>query len=375
MKGKSLFYGLLMCLWMAPASVCGQESVVSLFQRTFSEGTKKDFKGQYLKGARNGMGGVKKEAEVYVGDFVKNKRQGMGMQIVSEAGQIENCPGATVYVGRWSDDKKEGSGRCYAASGQLIYDGKFVDDAPVDVYPQETDSLQTFLPRKDEAGNLLVCEAFGGFPEGFGSIIFTNGDLWQSRFKDGAPQGIGLYISLDGEWETVRYGSDGTLSVLSSSQEYSALDSSRKAFINSSLSEALDCFTQAASSAAETVSMAKEIGNGSASGMASDAAASGGASSSSNVGGGNYAAMYANWERRAKQNYESLTTTGFRVVDDKTKKNVGGSTSQGMSGGNYTLQKKSLREAQREMKRIRTKAEKAGIKIPKSEYEDVVVVY
>ena len=98
-----------------------------------------------------------------------------------------------------------------------------------------------------------------------------------------------------------------------------------------------------------------------------------GASGNSGSGGGSLETQYRLWERRAKSNYETLTNLGTRVKKDG--KDVGGSTGQSMSSSNYTLQKKLLREAQKEMKNIRQKASKKGIKIAQSEYEDVVVKF
>ena len=96
-------------------------------------------------------------------------------------------------------------------------------------------------------------------------------------------------------------------------------------------------------------------------------------SGGSGSGGGTLESQYRQWESRAKANYESLTNLGARVKKDG--KDVGGSTGQSMSSSNYTQQKKALREAQKEMKSIRQKASKKGIKITKSEYEDVVVKF
>ena len=96
-------------------------------------------------------------------------------------------------------------------------------------------------------------------------------------------------------------------------------------------------------------------------------------SDGSGSGGGTLESQYRQWESRAKANYESLTNLGARVKKDG--KDVGGSTGQSMSSSNYTQQKKALREAQKEMKSIRQKASKKGIKITKSEYEDVVVKF
>lgn len=96
-------------------------------------------------------------------------------------------------------------------------------------------------------------------------------------------------------------------------------------------------------------------------------------SGGSGSGGGTLESQYRQWESRAKANYNSLTNLGVQVK--KNGKDVGGSTGQSMSSSNYTQQKKALREAQNEMKKIRQKASKKGIKIAKSEYEDVVVKF
>jgi hypothetical protein len=101
---------------------------------------------------------------------------------------------------------------------------------------------------------------------------------------------------------------------------------------------------------------------------------SGSSNASSNAGGsGSYESQYTNWERIAKQHYNSLTNLGTQYKKDG--KNVKGSSGKGVSSSNYTQMKKSLREAQNEMKNIRTKAKKNGIEIKKSEYEDVEVSY
>lgn len=95
--------------------------------------------------------------------------------------------------------------------------------------------------------------------------------------------------------------------------------------------------------------------------------------SSFSNGGSSYEAQYRNWERRARAHYESLTNLGVRYK--KNEKNTSGSTGQGMSSNNYVSMKKSLREAQNEMAKIRREAQSKGITISKSEYESVTVNY
>ena len=95
-----------------------------------------------------------------------------------------------------------------------------------------------------------------------------------------------------------------------------------------------------------------------------------GSNTSGNI---DYKAQYEKWESLAKRHYNSLTNTGYKVK--KNGKDTGGGNGQSLNGGNYVMQKKSLREAQNQMKRIRQKAAKAGVSIPKSEYETVTVSY
>lgn len=97
--------------------------------------------------------------------------------------------------------------------------------------------------------------------------------------------------------------------------------------------------------------------------------------SSSSTSGSSLKTQYQNWERRAKANYESLTRTGTQIKKKKNNEDVKGTNGQSLNGGNYTIQKQQLREAQKEMRSIREKARKQGITIPQSNYETVTVSY
>ena len=94
---------------------------------------------------------------------------------------------------------------------------------------------------------------------------------------------------------------------------------------------------------------------------------------SSQASGSSLEGQYRNWERRARSIYESLTNTGYQTHEKG--KASGGSTGRGMSGGNFVAQKRLLREAQSQMKNIRSKAAKQNISIPQSHYETINVNY
>lgn len=81
--------------------------------------------------------------------------------------------------------------------------------------------------------------------------------------------------------------------------------------------------------------------------------------------------QYHRWERSAQGTYNALTNTGYKVK--KEGKVVSGSTAQSWGILTYSEMKRLLRKAQKEMEKIRIKAAKKGIDIPKSEYEDVQI--
>lgn len=87
----------------------------------------------------------------------------------------------------------------------------------------------------------------------------------------------------------------------------------------------------------------------------------------------NYQSQYDMWARRAESNYNSLTNLGYSATSRKGNKS--GGTLQSMSGSNYVQMKKNLRDAQREMQRIRRNAARSGVTIQQSPWETASVRY
>lgn len=94
---------------------------------------------------------------------------------------------------------------------------------------------------------------------------------------------------------------------------------------------------------------------------------------SSNYSSGNYQQQYNRWASVAERHYNSITNLGSSFTSRSGKKH--GHSGQGASPSNYVMQKRQFREAQKEMRRIRTKARNAGITIMKSQYEDASISY
>lgn len=95
--------------------------------------------------------------------------------------------------------------------------------------------------------------------------------------------------------------------------------------------------------------------------------------SGSKGGSSNYQSQYNMWTKRAESNYNSLTNLGYSTKSKSGKRS--GGTLQSMSGGNYVLMKKNLRDAQREMRRIRYEAARQGVTIQQSSWETATVNY
>ena len=85
--------------------------------------------------------------------------------------------------------------------------------------------------------------------------------------------------------------------------------------------------------------------------------------------------MYHRWERNAQSAYEALTNTGYKVKDEKSRKDVDGSAAGSWGIVSFSGMKRNLLTAQREMRELRRKAQRDGYNIPQSNYETVHVSF
>ena len=346
--------------------------ILQLFSKSFEivneKGKKDSFKGQILKGKRNGMGFLmQKKKYLYAGDFYRNDMTGCGILFAIENNYIENCDGCTVYVGNLHKGMKTGFGTCYTAEGNVLYQGQFKEDKPIDQYPTTNLSQQKYFSRIELTdGDIFLGEINEEDINGYGVIVFNNGDLWLSNFKDGDKNGVGLYLLYNGEWETLNFSKDDC-NTISSSTNYRNIDIQRKEIFKSSLSEAMGYFAMAANKVGEVTTNIQTVRRGEpvyTGEIESNEAPSSNSSLQS---------QYMQWERRAIANYNSLTNLGTRVKKDG--KDVSGTNGQSLNGGNYVMQQKALRQAQSEMQRIRNNAIRQGINIQQSRYETIKVTY
>ena len=224
-----------------------------------------------------------------------------------------------------------------------------------------------------------VGEYYDGKANGMGIFIYGDGDLWLSHFKGGSLNGVGLYCAYDGSWQT-RNVTGEEYCVVTSSDDYKMNDAIRKqnAVLSwSDVSDALAALSQSLPTTGSTSlsgNPASSVGNDNVSAfLATRESNSSSAFASSGANAGWYQEQYNNWARRAEGCYSSLTNIGYSTTRKDGSKR--GGTGQSMSGGNYVLMKKNLRQAQNEMQRIRRPASRDGITIRQSKWETAVVKY
>ena len=93
------------------------------------------YTGEWLNAKMHGQGKYTwADGDTYDGDWNENMMEGDGVFLVVN-GNVTNCADCKKYTGQWEDDKKEGYGRCYSASGELLYAGTFRGDSPTGTYP------------------------------------------------------------------------------------------------------------------------------------------------------------------------------------------------------------------------------------------------
>lgn len=91
------------------------------------------YEGYFTDDLRNGEGVFYfVNGDKYEGHFAMDKKDGYGVYTMSSKNQssISNCPKCKTYKGYWVRDVKNGDGGCYDASGNLIYEGRFINDKP-----------------------------------------------------------------------------------------------------------------------------------------------------------------------------------------------------------------------------------------------------
>lgn len=168
----------------------------------FGAKSKVDYIGQYTDNhkKKNGLGIQRyRNGNVYIGDFSQNILSGKGMLISTKG--IANAQDAVVYVGSWKFGEKHGKGICYAANGDIIYQGKFEHDVPVDTYPTINPDVDNYFTMKEVDNGLYWGEVTCGVPNGFGIMVQEDGSMAFGMFDNGVRTGVHMTIYGEEDWE------------------------------------------------------------------------------------------------------------------------------------------------------------------------------
>lgn len=358
---KLLVASIVLFLHISCVAFAQEISVYDLFYETYQKAgvqVKKDvFNGQVLKGKKNGMGILfKKNHSVYIGNFSDGVIEGTGMYLIEE--DLPYCSGSTIYIGRWKGGKKNGKGRCYAPNGDLIYDGIFENDKPVNEYPSPDADIQRFFSVTTiNDGAFFIGEYCQGLPDGYGIILLGDGDTIQGQFVDGERKGIGLYLTPSGDWQTQNV-KNGEVKVVSSSENYLSIDTERKAKIAEYNQSIKKEFVEILNDAVQ---------------LASDFSQQKNSGSVENNTEGEYSSSGSGSTSR-KSSRKSNNHTAGEVQSKNTDSNTYTAWESQLIKMNtyYETQYKDSgrREIQRKMKNIRSKWESRGFSMYHSSWED-----
>ena len=182
------------------------------------KGTKKHGFGRFISGAKNpviytgrfkddlkdGTGEIiyTDKGESYVGQFWKDKKNGLGKQVYKSG---------NIYEGEWIDNLRNGHGKCRYASGS-VYEGSWVGNKR-EGQGRMTWKTKTyyegswFNDKRHGTGEIHYVSGalFQGVFEadkrnGFGKLWMASGDYVEAMYKDDARNGKGKYIWNNGDF-------------------------------------------------------------------------------------------------------------------------------------------------------------------------------
>lgn len=235
-------------------SVCLSLPAQNLTEVIFGKGNKSNYIGQYnYNGKRKNGFGIERyrNGSLYVGDFSEDAISGRGMMIMNGK-EIPHVEGAIVYIGNWRDGKKSGKGICYDLHGNLIYEGKFSNDKPIESIGSVANGTSKHFVIQEIGQDLYLGEMKGDTPDGFGLMLQEDGSIIYGTMRDGIRHGIGMTFYTPELWEVGQW-TDGDYHPFNNSQiaeaslrEFKAASKEWKREMRSELFSAAQNFTQAA---------------------------------------------------------------------------------------------------------------------------------
>ena len=153
--------------------------------------------GQSLNGKKHGKGIIfnKDGNIIYDGDFVNDKKEGIGKRIYKDG----------YYIGPWLKDKRQGKGIIFYKDGSIKYEGDFAKDKIEGngkyVFENGNYYIGQFLNNRLHGKGTLyynngnVCyegDYVNGLREGNGKLNYPNGDCYEGQFLNNKKHGKGI---------------------------------------------------------------------------------------------------------------------------------------------------------------------------------------
>ena len=118
---------------------------------------------------------------------------GHGIYIAGIDKNISSCPDAKYFVGRYVSPDGKISGKCYDASGKLIFMGDFRNNNPIGKYPSHNLDEKMKFEIITQDNSKYIGETYGGVKHGYG-IVIKNGDIWYGEWRNGERTSNGIWI-------------------------------------------------------------------------------------------------------------------------------------------------------------------------------------
>lgn len=305
----------------------------------------------------NGMGVLRLKNGIYAGDFSRNQFHGIGIQIMSVNKNIDKCGDASIYVGKWFRNKKNGIGRLYNSKGNLIYNGKFVDDKPTEQFLSVADSSMRFSIVEID-GELYIGETVDNIPHGFGMFVDDEDDILSYTFcsvKMGMKHGLSIMLLPPYNWAVFNIENELYYPIDSYAAQQQ-LASEYKANRDKERQELFNTFSDLLSYGSTIVSNIQDIGKSLKNSDLSDNQNSGYSDQPSRSSNGN-----SNKYNLSEQGHYNSDKATYRKYD---------SILAAVFAGNRPASQSEIEQWQQKMRNLRKKWEDKGKSFPHSINED-----
>ena len=179
-----------------------RRAVSKVFDNTNRKFSNGKYKGQIDRDKRSGLGAYLWDSGAsYWGYWKRGERNGVGILIAPQDYSISDSHNYSIYVGEWEKEKRNGTGRCYDAYGEMVYYGEFAQDKLV----KSIDVSKYAQYRFDCIKYQNECQYIGEIKDskrhGYGIFTWADGDAWFGHWENDEQSDNGIYLHYEGKVE------------------------------------------------------------------------------------------------------------------------------------------------------------------------------